>query len=213
MAGRRRKARARERRGESETSPSLRLLARLVVATDDALLRGIAEADHGTDVERHLDALRELRDSLTLSAVPLWHPGEILELECWSEPPRPGPDTGEALRRAHLARAFACAALLAATADEGVGYGPDGEHQTLARLLDSVIALTAAVGRQRALADRADGVRFERANMASVGSGPRERRPHRAHRSGASGGRGARSPASRLTGEAPSVRFGTANLD
>ena len=141
VAGRRRKARARERRAENETSPSLRLLARLAARADDGLLRGIAEADHGIDVERHLDALRELRDSLTLSAVPLWHPGEVLELERWSEPPRPGPDPAGALRRAHLARAFACAALLAAAADERVGYAPDGEHRTLVRLLDSVIAL------------------------------------------------------------------------
>ena len=141
MAGRRRKARARERRAENETCPSLRPLARLAVAVDDALLRQIAEADYRIDVERHLKALRELRDSLTLSAVPLWHPGEVLELERWSEPPRPGADSGEALRRAHLARAFACAALLAAAADERVGYPPDGKHQTLARLLDSVIAL------------------------------------------------------------------------
>ena len=55
MAGRRRKARARERRALSETSPPSRLLARLAVAVDDApWLIGLTVFDSSTRTWRRL---------------------------------------------------------------------------------------------------------------------------------------------------------------
>jgi hypothetical protein len=109
---------------------------------DEDMLREIAAADYGRDVEMHLAPLRLLRDA---GAVPVplgWEPRETLELIRWSQPDDPQWVPGGQGHRGHWMRAFACTALLRAELDPGNICGrADGQNQTLAPLLTSLRAL------------------------------------------------------------------------
>src|SRR4051812_38937288 len=85
---------------------------------DDAMLMDMAIKDYGDDVEGYLKELRKIRDEHIVS-VP-WLPQEVLELTGWLEPEKVYEgviSTPETIRRDHIMRVFACAALLRARAD------------------------------------------------------------------------------------------------
>src|SRR5436305_280319 len=86
---------------------------------DDGMLREIAAADYGRDVDIHLAALRPIRDQGIVPAPLGWHPGEVLELIRWSDPEDPAHKPGATGRRGHQMRAFACAALLRTAMENG----------------------------------------------------------------------------------------------
>jgi hypothetical protein len=50
---------------------------------DNSTLLEIAKADYGEDVEIHLVALHQIRAN-NISFLMQWHPGEVLELTCWT---------------------------------------------------------------------------------------------------------------------------------
>jgi hypothetical protein len=82
---------------------------------DDAMLKEIAAADYGCDLEVHLAALRPIRDRGAVPDDLGWHPGEVLSLTHFCDPERPNPppfEPGPTGRRGHQIRAFACAVLL-----------------------------------------------------------------------------------------------------
>jgi len=97
---------------------------------DDDILLEIACADYGIDAGRHMEPLRNIRDTGIVPTRLAWHPGEVLELIRWSNPQDPEHKPGSTGRRGHLMRAFACAALLA-TGDDSA------EEATLAHCLAS----------------------------------------------------------------------------
>lgn len=80
--------------------------------TDD-MLREIAAADYGNDIEQDLAPLKLFRDQRVVPVLD-WHPVEVLELIRWSEPEYPDWKPGTTGTRGHLLRAFACAVLLRA---------------------------------------------------------------------------------------------------
>lgn len=123
------------------TSDADDLLSALRRQIDDDMLHEIAAADYGNDLEEHLAALRPIRDAGEI-ALPLpWEPREVLELIRWSEPDDPQWRPGGAGWRGQLMRAFACTVLLRAGAEpEQAPYG-NGENQTLAQLLASLLEL------------------------------------------------------------------------
>lgn len=114
------------------------LLSRQV---DDSMLREIAEADYGLDCDEHLEALKRLRDRLEVQVPLNGIPREVLELIRWSEPDDPKWRPGRHGKRGHIMRAFACAALLRAAAEAGNSGYFEGENQTLAQLMASVLVL------------------------------------------------------------------------
>lgn len=118
------------------------LLALLAAQVDDSMLRVIAEADHGEDVEHHLTALVGIRDAREIPAPMGFEPREVLELIRWSEPDDPRwRQSDEAAVRDHVMRAFCCAVLVRAGGEEGNPYGFDSEPDTLAQLLGSLDVL------------------------------------------------------------------------
>lgn len=84
---------------------------------DASMLKEIAQADYGVDVDEHLYALEELRSAGRLPEELDWRPQEVLRLTRWStmDDPRLSP---EAVHRRHLMRLFSCLVLVrVATAD------------------------------------------------------------------------------------------------
>ena len=119
------------------------LLEQLARFVHDGLLRAIAEADYGMNVEEHLAALRQIHAGQI--PVPIkWEPREVLELVRWSQPDGPngrgeGKDAG---RDGHLQRAFACTALLLIAAEpENSGRLMGSEKDSIIQLIGSVLAL------------------------------------------------------------------------
>lgn len=100
---------------------------------DEGMLREIAAADYGQDIEQHLEALLPAWKGGELVKLDPWYPMEVLELTRWSTPgglnPHETPDI-----RGHLMRAYSCAVLLA-TPD----FEP--EKETLIQLLESMLLL------------------------------------------------------------------------
>jgi hypothetical protein len=105
---------------------------------DDGMLDEIAAADYGIDADRHLAALRPIRDTGTVPQPMGWHPGEVLELIRWSEPENAARKPGATGRRGHQMRAFACAVLLRAAAEGG---DTSSEEATLGQCLASAKVL------------------------------------------------------------------------
>jgi len=101
---------------------------------DEGMLREIAEADYGMDVEGHFEALLPIWNGDELKDLETWFPTEVLELIRWSEPEdsewRPG-STG---LRGHKIRAFCCAVLVATP-------NLEPEKETLIQLIDSIFVL------------------------------------------------------------------------
>ena len=121
------------------------LLTQVARVVHDGMLRTIAEADYGMDVEEHLAALRAIHAGEI--PVPIaWAPREVLELVRWSQPDGPhgrwdGKDAG---REGHWQRAFACTALLhIASEPENRERLLGGEKDTIIQLIGSIIALAA----------------------------------------------------------------------
>lgn len=119
------------------------LLEQLARFVHDDMLRSIAEADYGMNVDEHLAVLRSIHAGKI--PVPIqWEPREVLELVRWSQPDGPhgrwdGKDAG---RDGHLQRAFACTALLHIAAEpenRGRLLGP--EKDSIIQLIGSVLAL------------------------------------------------------------------------
>jgi hypothetical protein len=82
----------------------------------DEVLERIARADYGADADKHLRALRDIRDSGLIPRRLPWEPHEVLALTRWSE----GRNVD------HLARGFSCLLLCLApdASDELVTNGP-----------------------------------------------------------------------------------------
>jgi hypothetical protein len=89
----------------------------------DESLRDIAEADYARDVDEHLAALLDIRDTGLVPQRLAWHPGEVVSLYRWRR--------GE--RVDHLGRAWCCV-LLSFDEDEEVGNIVPG-------IVDSCLAL------------------------------------------------------------------------
>jgi hypothetical protein len=107
---------------------------------DDSMLREIAAADYGMDVEEHLEQLRAIKNGKVPTPME-WEPKEVLELIRWSEPEDATWSPGSTGRRGHWMRLFSCAALLRAAAEpENDGYFT-GEDSTIIQLVDSAVKL------------------------------------------------------------------------
>jgi len=107
-------------------------------SVDDAMLLEIAQADYQNNADLHLAALRTIRDRGVIPSFPPWDPREVLKLIQWCDPENPGHQSGSPGRRGHQMRAFACAALLQATVEEG---GNGVGEATLAQCLRSAQVL------------------------------------------------------------------------
>lgn len=143
------------------------LLHLLRAQVDDSMLEEIAAADCAQDTEKHLAALRPIHETGRV-ALPLeWEPKEVLCLVRWSEPDDPDWKPGGYGPRGHMMRAFACCVLLRAAGEPGQDGYFDGENQTLAQLLSSVLTF----GR----AEHEAMVRFIAWRLASLDPG--EERP------------------------------------
>jgi hypothetical protein len=124
------------------------LVAALSKHVDDEMLLSIANADYGWDVERHLEALRLIRDEQVVFAPMKMQPKEVLELTRWIIP---GDEAYKAytgshnVLNQHIMRAFVCAVLLRAGADPLNEPYFDGENSTIAALLDSLPALEPSI--------------------------------------------------------------------
>jgi hypothetical protein len=123
------------------------LLALLRDQVDDTILQEISLADYGQDADAHLAALRAIHETGEIPVPLPWEPKEVLELIRWSEPDQADWKPGGTGLRGHLMRAFACATLLRAAADPAEAAYADGENQTLAQLLASVMRLGEEVQR------------------------------------------------------------------
>jgi len=119
--------------------PNADKLLRLISENiDDSMLLEIAEADYGYDYEKHLVALKEIRDIAKIPMPIEWHPQEVLELIRWSMPDDPEWKPGSTGMRGYFMRAFCCAALLRAQG-EPVNYElMPSMNDSLVILLDSI---------------------------------------------------------------------------
>jgi hypothetical protein len=105
---------------------------------DDEMLEEISWADYGHKADAYLSGLRSIRDQGIIPRSMGWDRAEVLELIRWSDPENPAHKPGSPGRRGHQMRAFACAVLLRAAADEG---GSDSDEATLAQSLGSANVL------------------------------------------------------------------------
>ena len=107
---------------------------------DDSMLREIAAADYGQDVDEHLKQLLAIKHGKV--HVPMrWEPREVLELIRWSEPEDRTWSPGSTGERGHWMRLFACSALLRAAAEPANEGYFTGEDSTIIQLVDSGIKL------------------------------------------------------------------------
>ena len=114
------------------------LLAILSDVMTPELLRIISEADYGYSSDKHLSALEEILATFKIPAPLKWEPREVLELIRWSKPSLPDWKPGLTGREGHLIRAFSCAVLLVAAANEKTRDFIDDENSTLAPLVESL---------------------------------------------------------------------------
>lgn len=121
--------------------PSSEELLRLVLQhVNRSMLREIAEADYGEDVDAHLQALEAIHAG-HVPAPMQWEPKEVLELIRWSEPEDPGWKPGSTGKRGHWMRLFACTVLIRAAAEPANDGYFTGEDSTIIQLIDSAIQL------------------------------------------------------------------------
>jgi hypothetical protein len=90
------------------------MLRTISAHVDDRMLRTIASADYGEEIDEHYRHLVAIRDSRTFPIRKSWIPCEVLELIRWSRPDLPDWKPGESGEIGHWLRAFCCAALLRA---------------------------------------------------------------------------------------------------
>jgi hypothetical protein len=99
---------------------------------DDSVLHRIAAADYSQDQDRHLAALRQIRDTGSFPLKMAFYPAEVLELTRNDEPGAPSDPVG------HWARAFSCAALLRASREPFHYHGDADPQLSLINLLLSL---------------------------------------------------------------------------
>jgi len=120
----------------------LRCLSRHV---DDDMLEEIAAADYGHDIEQHLVQLRRIRDEGSFETPMDWHPIEVLELIRWSKPEDPKQQPSALGERGHWVRAFACAALLRASAAIEIRHLRNDLNEILIQLINGLCFLGSAL--------------------------------------------------------------------
>jgi len=126
--------------------PLLTLLAPLIT---DEMLRTIADADYGMNIDAHLAALRRIHAG-EIWAPLAWEPREVLELVRWSEPNDPNSHWNPKMmgHTGHLQRAFACTALLLTAAlPENRTLLLGGENATIIQLIASLLILDESMQR------------------------------------------------------------------
>ena len=121
------------------------LLVWLAPHVTDAMLHEIAACDYGFDADLNFDRLVRIRDTAEVPAPLDWNPKEVLELTRWTEPRDPAlwhrtPASVEQFCNDHLKRAFACAALIRAGSDPESAANIDSDGDTLALLIESLVA-------------------------------------------------------------------------
>jgi hypothetical protein len=111
------------------------LLADVSKHMTDEMLAEIALADYGQGQEKHLTAMKHLRDTGAFVQPMYWYPCEVLELARHADPER------HTELQDHWIRVFACAALLRAE-EEPWNYGAGGKTSfNLILLIMSIRAL------------------------------------------------------------------------
>jgi hypothetical protein len=123
------------------------LLREISLHVDDEMLKEIAAADYGQDVERHLAALRPIHDTSMFPPDMYWYPTEVLELIRWSQPENPDWKPGRTGEFGHWMRAFSCAAVLRATCEPWNYRGDCGFVETTIHLILSLRVLPADLTR------------------------------------------------------------------
>lgn len=116
------------------------LLKQVFCHVDASMLREIAEADYGMDVDEHLNALGKIKID-NIPAPMKWEPKEVLELIRWSEPEDPNWSPGSMGLRGHWMRLFSCAILVRAAAEPANDGYFTGEDSTIIQLVDSAIKI------------------------------------------------------------------------
>ena len=101
---------------------------------DREMLREIAKADYGQDVDRHLSALEPVWSGGEFKELDHWFPMEVLELTRWTEPDAAKDRPTSTRMKEHQMRAFCCAVLLSTP-----NFEPDAD--TLIQMLDSVFVI------------------------------------------------------------------------
>lgn len=121
------------------------LLANLGQQMTHAMVRHIAESEWGiADADEHFAALVRIRDHFDFESPIRWAPSDVLMLTTYIEPDTDERFRNEVHRRnAHVERAFACASLLVAGADEASNEYLEGENQSVIPLTLSAMALGA----------------------------------------------------------------------
>jgi hypothetical protein len=127
------------------------LLPAISAHISDEMLECVSRADYGEDSDKHLFALRQIRDTGSMPENPSWVPMEVLELIRWSEPEDPQWKPGRSGELGHWMRAFSCAAILRAEHAPGSYYHNDGStDSTVIQLILSLQALPVDLNRQAA---------------------------------------------------------------
>ncbi|MGD1865395.1 MAG: hypothetical protein ACFB0D_12645 [Phormidesmis sp.] len=112
-------------------------------AVDDQHLQEIAHADYAQDVEKHLSALRQIKNG-DIPAPMEWYPREVLELTRWTEPDQDLNLPKSQRMRGHWLRLFSCTILL--HADVAPKNSEDclwGSDETTIQLIESAKRLGA----------------------------------------------------------------------
>jgi hypothetical protein len=104
---------------------------------DDAMLREIASADFGHDVEQHLVPLHQLRDHGIYAGHDATYPFDVLELMRYSEPDQPDWKPGSTGEYGHWMRAFSAMATLRLCVENGF-HEPSGGNDSLIQLIESL---------------------------------------------------------------------------
>ena len=125
------------------------IIERLRHVVSKLMLEEVSANDRGEDAAEHFRGITAqlYHPRPPLGLIP-WHPKEVLQLECWSQPERAYSDRPPAGQRGHTKRLLACAILL-----RNVGHLPDPKRQseeeasveaspaTLLRLTESALAM------------------------------------------------------------------------
>lgn len=113
------------------------LFDRLRREVDDATLRAIANADYGSDAEKHYAALVTIHKSGEVPANLGWQPYEVLQLVRWMEPDDEASKPFAEGKRGHVVRLFATTILLRA-AGEGRQFDSGDDDSDVAQAVASV---------------------------------------------------------------------------
>lgn len=125
------------------------LLRAISAHVTDEMLECISQADYGMDADKHLAALRLLRDNFTLPECPVWVPMEVLELMRWDDPAadiRPG----KTAEFGHWMMAFSSAAILRAEHEPWNYKGDGSTASTTIQMILSLEALPVDLNREAA---------------------------------------------------------------